>query len=132
MRQAMRSRFSIGDWVVSRKTGFPGKGLIVGVLAAKPILYNKQHITGSGYEIWDKIYPGWEETFIYYVWYSKLRKPLTIEEYLEYKQENVTDYEIREQYKQIKQVQMISYPEDDLEFFDKELEEVDKVIKQVS
>ena len=129
----MKNKFYIGSEIVGRKTGFPGVGRICGIIMGGAIHASKLQQTGTGYDRWDELFPGWQNKFAYFVWYNEPRKQSTFEE-LKYDSRFVdyTQYELEEYYEKCPSLQMITYVGDDLEFFDKELDEVDKIIEQVT
>ena len=112
--------------VVSKKTGFPGVGLVVGHLFAK-IYSNMIGKTDNEMYRCCELYPNWMHKMLVGVLYDTPRRPLTLDELrLEPKYDNITEAELLDVYNSIPEVSLIYYPIDDLEIFDNPVERMNK------
>lgn len=113
--------FKLGDRVISKKTGFPVTGRVVGFLDARAYLYQMQWIMRNNdfkMKRWDELYPDWQDKLIVYVYLDQPTKPVTEEEFRKTNDNpNMIYSNVREQI-------LISYPLDDLELFQEESIEV--------
>ncbi len=112
-------KYSIGDTVCSKFTGFPGVAKVVGILPA--ISYCNMIGTYS-FGIWDEIFPNWRMEPMYIVMFEESRKTVRFEEYLrKFTEEQMAWYKdgaLEEIYeKTVTYSRCISYPEQDLELF---------------
>ena len=110
--------------VTSKKTGYPGVGLVIG------------HIVGEFYRVttersveafclWNKLYPDWRYKNVVYVRYSEQRKNMTLNELRfslknnpETSENDYTEQEIQDMYANLREVRTAAYPIDDLEIFE--------------
>lgn len=106
------------DKVVSKKTGFPGVGEVVGISVAG--WYYGIQVSMVSEENRDKVcsrwfeaYPNWLHYPLVTVFYTEPRKTLTWEEYA-----SVAPNPSQFEYEAIPKTQSIMYPIEDLELFD--------------
>lgn len=110
----------IGDKVVTRKTGQPGTGVIIGVFAP-------EFVKSQGHALsWDNLYPDWSEKPVYLVKFDRPQKPLSFDEYIEdvtAKYQSIgqpmppEDFLEMEYLNNVPFVKTATYPADDLEIF---------------
>ena len=73
----------MGAKVSSKKTGFPGIGIIIGMVHPRLYaIFNKTSVEDMliNNKTWTQLYPDWHKQPIIYVYYDKPRKVLTWEE----------------------------------------------------
>jgi len=122
--------FNIGDKVVSKKTGLPAIGTVVGILTASiychisrlTILSNKQVVNGQGescFITWNKLYPDWTEHMVYFLKLPQPQRTYSFAEFLTVLPADL-DLEIAKKiYKErVGEADLIAYPEADLELFE--------------
>lgn len=118
--------FSLYDVVVSKRTGLPAKGTIVIIADSEEyIRYNGDR---AKYGEWDRLYPNWRDKPVYTVKLDQPQRYTTFEEfkrsYERYRQENgyetiISNNDLYKMYeKDVKEMSIIMYVEDDLELFD--------------
>ena len=123
-------KFELGDKVVSKKTGYPGSGEVCGVVyAAMYVATTKKEL--KDFECWNDLYPDWHEKHIVYVRFDEPRRTVTFEEFCRYMPEHKYDgYDLQTIYAfSIPYTNVIAYPIEDLEFFDKDDDPARNIIK---
>lgn len=105
----------IGNDVISKKTGLPASGVVVGLVTGEFYL----GITRRPVETfvkWNQLYPEWVEKSIIYVKLSSPQKSMSFEEFKEYSDPSITEDKLKVLYDyQVPLSPHIAYPEDDLE-----------------
>lgn len=111
-------KFKYGDTVCSKKTGLPAVGTICGM--AGPDV--AKGMPEDNFYRWTSVYPDWRNKFTYYVKYNSPQKPLSFEEMvtgmkMQYGENfyQIPQADLLEIYKQIPLLDVVSFPEDDLE-----------------
>lgn len=111
----------IGSKVCSKKTGFPGVGIVVAVEMAMYFCSKQALRFGQTTEqaiedckTWHRLYPYWINKVICIVFYKEQRKACTLEE-IQQSCPDKTEFEIQEMFNNLPLVSVIGYPIDDLE-----------------
>lgn len=118
-----KTKFSIGDRVMTKKLGLPAIGTVFGVL--DPETYLAAAIL-SGRDmsntIWDNVCQDWKTQPVYYIKFSEPQRSLSFEEYKEYLEQKGfrhSNAEWKAYYlKECSPVLLTSHPEDDLDLFE--------------
>jgi len=123
-----KSKFRVGDRVISKKTGLPASGTIINVQYAK---YYRFEFYRAGkpdpletHQLWNELYPDWGENNVYIINMDEPMVPLTYEEYKKSWVQNngeTKDEIIRYAYNNIPKQNFIVYPEEDLEEFKEDI-----------
>ena len=130
----IKSKFSVEDRVVSRKTGLPAIGYVIGMLPAyiyagmigARVGFSKRdecvkilRDDGSpAFTIWDDLYPDWAKKPIIFVELSEQQKSVSFEEFKSFAPDNIAEEQLKESYDaRVTTTNIITYPEDDLEFY---------------
>lgn len=111
----------LGTKVTSKKTGFPGFGIVVRIELAD--FYISMATQGSMdlscFHTWNKLYPNWTQKPLFMVYFDEERKPLTMEEFKNSRVvsqwHDTFEYELQEQYNNIPNTKILMFPMDDLE-----------------
>lgn len=108
-------RIQIGDEVIPRNLGPPGKGVVFGLIKAKmwASLYAARKL-----DYWYEKYPNWRDGYVAYVLFKKPQKPYSYEEFLTFLNDadSIPEYELRTLYKYNVQYTAVStYPVVDLD-----------------
>jgi hypothetical protein len=105
--RTIEQKFTIGQRVMSKKTGYPAVGTIVGI--THPLLW---HIQNGKSQYWTSVYNDWSYKFIYTVMFDK-KVPVCTREEFSFGYDSLCPefyYQAQVQYSMF-----IAYPEDDLE-----------------
>ena len=114
----------LGNEVVSKKTGFPGVGRVMAAYLARGYEFVDSLRGPQSYTRWDSLYPNWRDGLIFIVFYEKLRKSLTWEEWVDgynalpEEHKTLSEYQLKEQYEKLPMTQVIAYVHEDLELFE--------------
>lgn len=118
-----KSKFCIGEKVMTKTIGPPSIGTVFGVL--DPETYITSCILSAGnadMSNWDKVCPNWRDELIYYIKYNEPQRVITIDEYIEHLEKkgyNHTEAEWRAYYlKEVTPRLLCCHPESDLESFE--------------
>ena len=104
----------IGDRVVSRQTGLPGVGEVVGIVSYEFFISTRKNYQGP--HLWDNIYCNWRNEYVIYVGYEEPRHYLSFDEFMSgCPVENISTNELKVLYKYSEKTQLITYPIADLE-----------------
>lgn len=109
----------IGDKVITKQTGLPASGTVVGIMIA-PIYSAKM---GSDYTRWSELYPDWIDKEVVFVAFEKPQKPMTMQEYVESFSDEFREsvpsehFEVLYKYN-IPDAKFVAYPIDDLEILE--------------
>lgn len=106
----------IGQKVISKKTGLPVIGVVVGVMDA--VFWAS--INKANMPRWDKLYPAWKEGYICYVLFKEPMKNMSFAEWKEdFSDTDISLEELRILYKYTcKKTHSCVYPLEDLEWED--------------
>jgi len=131
--------FSVGDKVVSKKTGLPAMGRVIGSLpsyiygsimgAGCRFSSETQEImicypNGGGFATWNKLYPDWPKKYVIFVELPAAQLSMSFEEFCDsysdyFEEKEYSLDEIKESYREHGvTTKLISYPEDDLELYE--------------
>ncbi len=103
----------LGDTVISKQTGYPASGVVIGLVVAP--LYIGQKDVSLFYK-WNDIYPDWTSKPIVYVWFKEPIRTMTFEEYMEHLPEEMKQYDAKTLYEMnVVKTSTVAYPIDDLE-----------------
>ena len=108
---------NLGSEVISKRTGLPAYGTIVGIMDSDFYL-NSKAPQGANYSRWDELYPNWKEKPVMFVYFKEPQKTLAFEEYakgFETHQVEATLEEMKTLYKFLPKAPVAAYPIDDLE-----------------
>lgn len=115
MTNVVKPPFQFFDEVCSKKTGFPGKGKIFGVI--HPLAF-ETFLVRKKMSYWDYVFgEGWRELPVYYVIYEQLRKVMTLDE-VAWAEPNATTEQHKHWFESQPMAQAIFYPAMDLEMFE--------------
>lgn len=106
-------KFNFGDTVISKKTGLPMSGTVIGMAGPEMGQYSTQ-----SFPRWDELYPSWKDKSIYYIKYKTPQKQCTFEEFCNGMQQYygfIEMQDLEEKYKELPPINIVSFPEDDLE-----------------
>lgn len=109
-------KFDLYEKVVSKKTGLPMTGTILGVM--HPSLMGAQYYFRTveeckeGFPAWTELYPEWTKKMIYTILFDTPSRTMSFEEFLEQNDEGVTKFDYHEK---VPIRYCAAYPEDDLE-----------------
>lgn len=108
-----KSKFSIGDKVLSGRFGPPSVYLVVGMIEGESYSEGlKQYCQGTA-DHWSKEYPDWKESLVYYLKTNSPQKSLSYTEYLDQ-----TVGGTYEGYQSLVNLSLYSLPEADLTSLD--------------
>ncbi len=110
--------FTLGTKVISKKTGLPMTGTIVGTMAPIAYLYwQKWNLKNSDFKMhrWDELYPDWQEKPLFFVYFDNPAKNCTRKEFEKYDPQY---YPKGMTYEEVPLVVVAVYPSDDLELFE--------------
>ena len=110
----------LGDTVISKQTGLPMAGKVMGIMYADFYRALTRNQFKCSYERWTELYPLWEEKTIIMVLFSSPIKNLTFEEYIKgYRktvENDIADDELQVLYKYtVPETISAYYPEEDVE-----------------
>lgn len=115
----------LGSEVVSKKTGFPGVGRVIGIYLAGGYKFISERAIGPHeFTRWDTLYPNWISGLVFIVYYEKARKTLTWDEWqtgydaLPEERKILSKYQLKEEYDKLPMMQVVAYPHEDLELFE--------------
>jgi hypothetical protein len=79
----LQMRFPVGTRVVSKRTGPPASGTVMGcILGSFDSLYHKQALPSHpGFSTWNTLYPDWADKLVYEVKYDQWQRTISWEEY---------------------------------------------------
>jgi hypothetical protein len=109
-------KLNIGTNVSSKKTGYPGVGMVVGIMHPQLYAaYGQKSIVEmiEQNKTWLDLYPEWFKHEVVIVYYKEPRRTITLEESKKY---NIS----HEEWDNYPKCQFISYCIEDLEVFDEE------------
>ena len=113
---------NINDTVITKKTGYPASGIVVGIIRSDYYLHQVGQPDTSLFNRWNNLYPDWFDKSIVYVLFEEAIPPVTFEEYVEGMPEDHKKYveehhlDVRTLYEtQVTPRKVIAYPIDDLE-----------------
>lgn len=106
-------KFSIGDKVCIKATGLPTTGVVTAITVAKLWIhcYGNSPIRHS--ELWNRLYPGWEDRLVIGITTEFPQPVYTVQEIME--QSGCNEHEAKILQKYGPKQNLITYPEDDLE-----------------
>jgi len=110
--------------VVSKKTGYPGVGIVVGHMIGEFYLFSTKRPVET-YCLWNSLYPDWRYKNVVTIFFEEARKTTTMDEVkfdlknnLTHKDKFYTEQDIQNIYDGIPKSNMAAYPIDDLEIFE--------------
>jgi hypothetical protein len=109
----------LGSNVISKHTGLPAYGTVVGFMTA-PFYCHSKNVGPNDFQRWNDLYPDWFLKPVVIVEFNEPQKALTFEEYkLGFPPEmEVTEEEMKTLYKFVQKQLLAAYPIDDLDVLD--------------
>ena len=108
--------FKIGDIVVSRQTGLPAIGKVIGIFDPIYFLVSQQK---TDIILWNKLYSDWKTKSVVMIKFNSPQRQLSFDEYMSLPRssEEISEEVLEEAYDSMPAVPYSAYPEDDLELF---------------
>lgn len=108
--------FNIGDKVVSKKTGQPVYGTVVGICTSDFFINTRKY--GNVTTVWEKLYPSWREKCVCSVKFDNPITPISFQELKEQSDPGLSDEILNYLYSKYPKAWVAEYPEEDLELFE--------------
>ena len=110
----------VNQKVISKKTGLPAVGQIIGMLPATVFLSYYRNGKDFDNPTWDDLYPDWREKYVYYVRLNEPMVPCNPAEFERLPDKAKKSGKKIIKYKEQVRSDLVVYVEDDLEVFDEE------------
>lgn len=122
-----RRIIGLGAKVVSKKTGLPAIGFIMGHVHPKVWAASTGRAPEDMHR-WNECYPGWEEKLLYHVLYQEPQLPFSYKEFIASIQKaemqtlvhSMSEDELKQYYQRQPRVGSAMFPMDDVELFEQE------------
>lgn len=104
--------FYLGQRVTTVKTGLPRIGHVCSITYGTVYKGIMERVYGP-LTAWNELFPGWENKFVYQVWFDDKAKSMNKEEFQRC-HPDLTEYELEEQYNNLPPYNPVSFCQDDL------------------